>query len=491
MDSAKLRYRARIIMAGTIALIFAAAVGAEAAGEGDRAPFVVGIHLCWIAVILVAAKASNLIARYGQPPVLGELLVGAIFGNLGLAGIHFFDPVRGDSVIRFLAELGVVILLFQVGLESNIKKILRVGPRALLVACVGVLAPFMLGTFVVGPFLLPELSFHACLVLGAILTATSVGITARVFSDLGKIQIPEAQIVLGAALIDDVLALAILAVVKAIVESGNVSLIDIGWITGKAVFFLGSAIFLGQVLASRLADLFSRVNPGIGMKFILAVSFALFFAYLADAVGLAPIVGGFAAGLVLEPVYFSHFECPAVVKDIDKSVSTASPDVKKAVSQVLHSFSRSHIQDLIKPLGYFFVPIFFVLTGMEVRLETLWNLPVLLLALVIAAVAFVGKIAAGLVAGRVNKAIIGWGMVPRGEVALIFAAMGKSMGMVSNEIFSMLIMVIMLTTIVPPPILNFLLQRKDRKNAQKPNVLSSIGAAPWEIGEDGQDPQGR
>jgi Kef-type K+ transport system membrane component KefB len=373
-----------------------------------------------------------------------------------------------------LAELGVVILLFQVGLESNIQKMLRVGPRALLVACVGVLAPFMLGTFVVGPFLLPELSFNACLVLGAILTATSVGITARVFSDVGKIQTPEAQIVLGAALIDDVLALAILAVVKAIVECGNVSFIDISWITGKAVFFLGSAIFFGQVLASRLGDLFSKVNPGIGMKFILAVSFALFFAYLAEAVGLAPIVGGFAAGLVLEPVYFSHFDCPAVVKDIDESVSTASPDVKKAVSRVLYSFSRTHIQDLVKPLGYFFVPIFFVLTGMEVRLETLWNLPVLLFALVIAFVAFVGKIAAGLVAGRVNKAIIGWGMVPRGEVALIFAAMGKSMGMVSDEIYSMIIMVIMLTTIVPPPILNFLLQRKNRTNSQNRNFLSSI-----------------
>jgi Kef-type K+ transport system membrane component KefB len=466
MEEGKLRYRVSITMAGTIALVLAAAGRAEAAGEGDRAPLIVGIHLCWIAVILVAAKLSNLITRYGQPPVLGELLVGVVFGNLGLAGFHFFDPIRGDSVIRFLAELGVVILLFQVGLESNIQKMLRVGPRALLVACVGVLAPLMLGAFVVGPFLLPELSFNARLFVGAILTATSVGITARVFSDLGKIQIPEAQIVLGAAIIDDVLALVILAVVKAMVESGNVSLIVIAWITAKAILFFSSAIFLGQALASRLGDLFSKVNPGIGMKFILAVSFALFFAYLAEAVGLAPIVGGFAAGLVLEPVYFSHFDYPAVVKDINQSVRTASPDVKKAVSRVLYSLSRSHIQDLVKPLGYFFVPIFFVLTGMEVRLESLCNLQVLLLALVIALVAFVGKIAAGLVAGRVNKAIIGWGMVPRGEVGLIFAATGKVMGVLSDEIFSMIVIVIMLSNLLPPAILNFLLQRHETVSAQ-------------------------
>jgi len=450
-----------IILTATPDFLLALTGDIHTASGESLAEISAGTHFLWIALILLMAKLSNLITRFGQPPVLGELLVGVVLGNLGLAGFHFFDPIRGDSIIRFLAELGVVILLFQVGLESNIQKMLRVGPRALLVACVGVIAPFMLGAFVVGPFLLPELPFSAHLFLGAILTATSVGITARVFSDQGKIQIPEAQIVLGAAVIDDVLALAILAVVKAIVESGNVSFIGMGWIIGKAFLFFSSAIFLGQVLASRLGELLSRVNPGIGMKFILAVSFTLFFAYLAEAVGFAPIVGGFAAGLVLEPVYFVHFDYPAVVKDIGESVRAASPDVKKAVSRVLYSFSRSHIQDLVKPLGYFFVPMFFVLTGMEVRLETLGNLPVLLLASVIGLAAFVGKIAAGLAAGRVNKAIIGWGMVPRGEVGLIFAATGKAMGVLPDEIFSMMLMVIMLTTLLPAPVLSFLLKRQD------------------------------
>jgi Kef-type K+ transport system membrane component KefB len=200
----------------------------------------------------------------------------------------------------------------------------------------------------------------------------------------------------------------------------------------------------------------------------------LFFAYLAESIGLAPIVGAFAAGLVLEPVHFSHFDAPTMVEDIEESVKDAGPELKKAVSNVLDSLSRSHIQDLIRPLSYFLVPIFFVLTGMEVRLETLCNLPILLLALAVAAVAFGGKIVAGLVAGRVNKAIIGWGMVPRGEVGLIFAAMGKSMEIFPDEIFSMIVMVIMLTTIVPPPILNLLLQRKNRRNSQNRNSLSSI-----------------
>ncbi|MBU0987388.1 MAG: cation:proton antiporter [Proteobacteria bacterium] len=415
----------------------------------------------WIAIIILAAKLSNLVERFGQPAVLGELLVGIILGNMALAGFNFFEPIRQDVVMRFLAEIGVVILLFQVGLESNIRRMLKVGPQAFLVAIVGVIAPFLLGTVVVGPLLLPELSFNAHLFVGAILTATSVGITARVFHDLGQLKTPEAQIILGAAVIDDVIGLTILAVVKAMAESGRVSLIDIGWITAKAVLFLGGAIFLGQLLAPRLGRLFSKINPGIGMKLILAVSFGLIFAYVAELIGLAAIVGAFAAGLVLEPVHFRHFDDPSVVSDINESIKQASPEVRKNVSNVLESLARNHIKELIQPLGYFLVPIFFVLTGMEVRIETLFNARILLLALAISVAAFGGKIISGFAAGRVRKLIVGWGMVPRGEVGLIFAATGKALGVFPDDIFSMMVIVIMFTTILPPPILNALLKRQD------------------------------
>ena len=170
----------------------------------------------WIAVILIIAKTSSFIERIGQPPVLGELIAGVVVGNLALLGINVFEPIKRDPIIAFLAELGVVILLFQIGLESNIQKMRAVGMRAFLVAIVGVIAPFILGTYVAGPLLLPSLNFNAYLFLGATLTATSVGITARVFRDLGKLQTKEAQIVLGAAVIDDVLGLVILGVISAI-----------------------------------------------------------------------------------------------------------------------------------------------------------------------------------------------------------------------------------------------------------------------------------
>lgn len=445
----------------TIFLLFVFPLADVVAGELGKNGLNTGMDFLWIAIIILAAKLSNLVERFGQPAVLGELLVGIILGNMALAGFNFFEPIRQDVVIRFLAEIGVVILLFQVGLESNIRRMLKVGPQAVLVAIVGVIVPFLLGTVVVGPLLLPELSFNAHLFVGAILTATSVGITARVFHDLGRLKTPEAQIILGAAVIDDVIGLTILAVVKGMAESGRVSLIDIGWITAKAVLFLGGAIFIGQLLAPRLGRLFSKINPGIGMKLILAVSFGLIFAFFAELIGLAAIVGAFAAGLVLEPVHFRHFDDPNVVSDINESIKQASPEVRKNVSNVLESLAGNHIKELIQPLGYFLVPIFFVLTGMEVRIETLFNVRILLLALAISVVAFGGKIISGFAAGRVRKWIIGWGMVPRCEVGLIFAAMGKSLGVFPDDIFSMMVIVIMFTTILPPPILNALLKRQD------------------------------
>jgi len=445
----------------TIFLLFVFPLADVVAGELGKNGLNTGMDFLWIAIIILAAKLSNLVERFGQPAVLGELLVGIIFGNMALAGFNFFEPIRQDVVIRFLAEIGVVILLFQVGLESNIRRMLKVGPQAVLVAIVGVVAPFLLGTVVVGPLLLPELSFNAHLFVGAILTATSVGVTARVFHDLGRLKIPEAQIILGAAVIDDVIGLTILAVVKAMVESGRVSLINIGWITAKAVLFLGGAIFLGQLLAPRLGRFFSKINPGIGMKLILAVSFGLIFAYVAELIGLAAIVGAFAAGLVLEPVHFRHFDDPSVVSDINESIKQASPEVRRNVSNVLESLAGNHIKELIQPLGYFLVPIFFVLTGMEVRIETLFNVRILILALAISVVAFGGKLISGFAAGRVRKWIIGWGMVPRCEVGLIFAAMGKALGVFPDDIFSMMVIVIMFTTILPPPILNALLKRQD------------------------------
>ena len=430
-----------------------------AASEGESVHNYATTFL-FIAIILMVAKISSLVERVGQPAVLGELIIGVILGNLVLLGIHFFEPVKQDPIIAFLAELGVVILLFQIGLESNIQKMKAVGFRAFLVACVGVVAPFILGTYLVGPWLMPGLAFNGYLFIGVALTATSVGITARVFRDLNKLQTKEAQIVLGAAVIDDVLGLIILAVVSAIATVGSVGIGLITWITAKAILFLVGSIVVGQIVAPLLGKFFAKINTGTGMKFTLAISFGLMFAFLAQKIGLAPIVGAFAAGLVLDPVHFRYFKDATIVKDVKESAEGMNELVRKKILETLEPHAHRHIEDLIEPIGLFLVPIFFVMTGMGVQLNALVNLPILLVALGLTVAAFIGKIVSGIAAGKVNKAVVGFGMIPRGEVGLIFAMTGKSLNVISDQIFSVIVIMIILTTLLTPPILTYLLKRQ-------------------------------
>lgn len=435
---------------------------AEGEGGGGGHGSEYAMVFMWVAVIIVLAKLSNLIEYWGQPAVLGELLIGVIFGNLlALYNPEWYHTMVDNNILNFMAELGVVILLFQVGLESNLKEMAEVGVSAGLVAIVGVVLPFAMGAYLIGPFLMPELTSNEYLFLGAALTATSVGITARVFRDLGQLQSSEAKIVLGAAVIDDVLGLIVLAVVSAIVQFGEVGTGQVIWIFAKAVIFLGATAVLGQLLAPYLSQGFSRINPGIGMKFTLALALALLLAWLAQVIGLAPIVGAFAAGLILEPVHFRHFKDAEIIDHLRATIHDADCSVREQIDHVLDEHAERHVEELLEPLGYTLVPIFFVLTGMIVNLQTLFNPATLLVAVAVTIAAFIGKIIAGyVVLDDVNRAIIGWGMAPRGEVGLIFATIGRSLGVVNDAAFSVIIFMVIFTTLLTPPILTHLLRKQ-------------------------------
>jgi Kef-type K+ transport system membrane component KefB len=439
-----------------VGLIFSA-VGAMASGGENTHEY--AISFLWISIILIFAKLSSLVEKLGQPAVLGELVIGIVLGNLGLVGMHLLEPLGHSSIIGFLAELGVVILLFQIGLESNIAEMGKVGGRAFAVAIIGVVLPFISGVLV-GQALMPGLDLNTYLFIGASLTATSVGITARVFKDLGKLQIKEAKIVLGAAVIDDILGLVILAVVSAMATAGSVSATQVGLILAKSVIFLVAAVLAGHIFAPSISKVFSKIHSGVGMKLTLALVFALVFAYLANAIGLAAIVGAFAAGLVLDPVHFKTFKRPKVCDDLEHHFH-GEEEHKSKVDHLVHQHSHKHIEDLIEPIGNFLVPIFFVMTGFMVKLETLFDIKVILIALALTIVAIIGKLLAGSVAGKVKKALVGWGMVPRGEVGLIFATIGKSIGVVNDTVFSVIVIMVILTTLVTPPILNVYLKKME------------------------------
>ncbi|MBU1237504.1 MAG: cation:proton antiporter [Gammaproteobacteria bacterium] len=429
---------------------------AWAAGSG-----VVGENLLWLALILMSARLfAPLAQRVGFPAVLGELLLGVLLGNLALFGFHYFDQIPRDPIIAFMAELGVIVLLLQIGLETRLADLVRVGGRATLVGSVGIAVPFLLGAFVVGPWLLPGLDRNTYLFLGATLAATSVGITGRVFRDLGKLGTPAAQIVLGAAVIDDVLGLVILAVVSSLVQVGEVSVGEVARIIAEAVLFLGGSIWLGRKIAPHSSRWLAQLDAGPSMLFAQVLATGLFLAWLAHVMGLAPIIGAFAAGLLFEPLFLKDFETPRIVREIEPLVQD-SRGLMDRLRPILTKHTGHQHEHMIEPIGYFFVPVFFVLTGMQVDLQTLADPTVVAIALGVTAAAILGKLAAGIFAGDAGKWVVGWGMVPRGEVGLIFAMVGKQLGVMSETMFSVVVIMVILTTLITPPVLTWLLRRKD------------------------------
>ena len=428
---------------------------AHAAGAGA-----VGENLLWLALILLSARLfAPLAQRLGFPAVLGELLLGVLLGNLTLFGIDYFQAVAGDPIIAFLAELGVIVLLLQIGLETRLDDLMRVGGRAAAVAAIGIAAPFALGAFVAGPLLLPGVTQNGYLFLGATLAATSVGITGRVFRDLGPLDSSEARIVLGAAVIDDVLGLVILAVVSGLVQSGKVSPGEAARIVAEAALFLAGSIGIGRLIAPHSSRWLARLDAGPSMLFAQVLATGLFLAWLAHLIGLAPIIGAFAAGLLFEPLFLRHFETPRIVQEAAPLLPAGERG--KSLRALMEKHARHQHESMIEPIGYFFVPVFFVLTGMQVDLATLADPLLVAVALGITAAAVAGKLAAGFAAGRgANPWVVGWGMVPRGEVGLIFAVAGRQLGVLGEAMFSVIVVMVILTTLLTPPVLTALLRRR-------------------------------
>ncbi len=442
-----------------------------------------------LTLLILAAVVGRWGARLlRQPSVLGELLIGVVIGNgLYAMGNHFgvlvmhmdtFQEIfrvvwaenvtpaaaarqlfpaeqlapggLGDRLIQVLtgpdepklifmgvalwifSNLGVILLLFMVGLQSSLDDMLGVGPRAMLVAVVGVVCPTVLG-FLAARALLPQQALASDLFLGAALSATSVSITARVFQNLDRLQSREARVVLGAAVIDDVLGLIVLALVVGIVSTGHFQLGQAVKISFLAVAFLGGMVLLSARVIPPLSGAFALLEKeNLSLLFPLVMSFTV--AWAANLIGLATIVGAFLAGLLAPRE-------PSV---------PGGPPQPSAV-------------EILKPLEALFAPIFFVLMGMQVNLASFLQPGTLGMAAGLVAAAVVGKLLAGLAAGPgVDPLAVGVGMIPRGEVGLIFASIGKGLGVLSDALFSAVVIMVIVTTLITPLVLTPVLSRRGR-----------------------------
>jgi Kef-type K+ transport system membrane component KefB len=422
--------------------------------ETQYAPMVLAGVLLSLVVIYIASKVGGELTRLlNLPPVLGELMAGVLVGVsalnlivfpdnggtgatsnimniLGLIGPLTPDAVRAifgrqSEVISVLAELGVIVLLFEIGLESDVRELKEVGYQATVVACVGVAVPFAAGA--AGLMTLFHVSVIPAIFAGAALTATSIGITSKVLSEIGQIKSKEGQIIVGAAVIDDILGIVILAVVASLAKTGEIDVRNVIYLIVSATVFLGGAILLGKVFSKSFVAIANLLKTR-GNLIIPALIFAFFMSFLANAIHLEAILGAFAAGLVLE-----------------------------------ETDERIELDEQIKPIADILVPIFFVTVGAKLDIGVLnpilpENREGLIIAAFLIGVAVLGKLVTGwAVFGQpdINRLAVGVGMIPRGEVGLVFASIGAASGALDKPLQAAIIIMVILTTFLAPPFLRW------------------------------------
>jgi Kef-type K+ transport system membrane component KefB len=462
--------------AGLLAALGPAVAAAAAAQHVDP---VVPVLLALVFIALGASVGGRLMGLARQPAVLGELLIGVLVGNLGyylgwaevtvlregetvrriadlalatnvnlseaalrilpagpeahrvaaaLEGARGLTCLTVFSFVDLLSRIAILVLLFLVGLETSLGEMRKVGRVALLVAVIGVVIPMGLGMGAM-KLIRPESELARDLFIGGILTATSVGITARVLRDLKQGQRRETHIILGAAVMDDVLSLLVLAIVSSLALRGTVSVLEIAGLTVKSAAFLAGALVAGVWLTPRIVRRLARAGIE-NLKLLFGLGFAFVLSWFASAAGMATIIGAFAAGMIL-----NHF--------FDRELAGHS------------------LRDLLSPVESLIVPVFFVWMGMQVKLEALLDREIVVIGTVLTVAAIVGKVVSGWGAPRdVDRLAVGIGMMPRGEVGLIFAGIGKGLGVVDDALFSAVVLLVMVTTVLTPPLLRWRLADK-------------------------------
>ncbi len=427
--------------------------------EAEAAPLVLaGVLISLVAIYLASKIGGEICARIDLPPVLGELVGGVV---IGVSALHLltFSEAGGEAsslimklldltadlspavfttvfshqseVISVLAEMGVVILLFEIGLESDLKELLRVGPQAIAVAVVGVVTPFVLGT--VGLVLLFGVPTVPAIFAGAALTATSIGITAKVLAELQRLSSSEGQIIIGAAVMDDVLGIIVLAVVAGLARNGQVEIGNVIYLIVSSAVFLIGAIWLGRLLSPLFVTLVDGLKTR-GQLLLSSLIFAFTLSYIAQIIHLEAILGSFAAGLILA-----------------------------------ETEKRRQLEDQVIPVADVLVPVFFVVVGARTDISVLnpfvpENREGLIMASFLILVALVGKVVTGLaVFGKpgINRLAIGIGMIPRGEVGLVFASVGSASGVLGKPLEAAIIVMVILTTFLAPPLLRWAFARQE------------------------------
>lgn len=415
----------------------------------------------WLVIFIFLSRSLSFVKKIGLPIVVSEIVTGIILGQLHLFGINLFTQVENNTVIQFLAELGAIILMFEIGLESQFSDLKKNFKRGIKLAIVGSIFTFA-GGFSISWLLIKNSTFLLDLLMGVICAATATGISAQIFKEMSLLRTKEVKIVLVSSVLDELISIICFGVISVMLITNTVNILTLSLSLAQAmVFFLFAAIF-GRFLTPQITNWSTKIHAGLNMKLGVLLIICFFFSWMAHALGLAFVVGSFVAGLILDEMYFKDFSRSNFFIRLRSLASKVQEDdLRKQLKSVIALQEGQTIKELLKPISHLFVPIFFINIGMMLDIKQLLNPNVLILTGAILSISFCGRILSGYAVRekKVNPLILGLGLTPIGEAGLIFASFGKTVGLIQDNVLSAIVSAVVIASTITPILIKFSIKK--------------------------------
>ncbi len=435
-----------------------------ALGKNEIPDFTPAIYL-WLALSIFMSRSLAIVKKIGLPLVTSEIFAGIILGNLHYVGISTFSGMEHNEIIQFLAQIGAMILMFEIGLETQLEDITSKLGTGTKIALYGTILTFA-GGYLASQYLYPSSGNSSYILIGLICAATATGISGKVFKELKVLDSIEVKTVLSASLIDEVISILCFAILSGLMVTGIFSVHELVISSVKTALFFLISIGIGSRITPLITKLSIKIHSGINMKIGILFMICTFYTWLASQLGLAPVIGAFIAGIIIKPQDFQNFSQAKFLRDFKQIAQhTNDENARLQIIKTVNTYQLKSLDELVKPLSNIFVPIFFTYIGLILNLPDLLNIKIFSLAILLIIVSLLGRIIGGLSNSKnLNILVIGLGMTPIGEAGLIFAITGQQLGILSNDILSAVIVALVIITILVPILLKYAIKNKNITN---------------------------
>jgi Kef-type K+ transport system membrane component KefB len=406
----------------------------------------------WLVLFIALSRGLSVIKKIGLPLIVGEILAGVILGDLDLLGIQLFHDADQNSIIKFLAELGAIILMFEIGLESKLSDLRKNFNIGIKLAIYGSIFTFG-GGFLISKYLIPNSTTNLNLLIGIICAATATGISAKTFKEMKLLATKEVKIVLVSSVLDEVLSIVLFGIISSMILDDIVNFTNLSTSIIQVIGFFGFAAICGQWITPLLTKWSTKIHAGMNMKIGVLLGICFFFSWLAYQMGLATVIGAFIAGLILDEIYFKSFSRASFFNKLSLvSSKITDPKLQKSLDEIILIQERRNLEEMLKPLAHVFVPMFFIYIGLLLDIKKLLHVETLIIIAALVIVSFTGRIIAGFMLRekKVNKLILGLGMTPIGEAGLIFAMFGKNIGLINSTTLAAIVAALVISAISAP-----------------------------------------